>query len=151
MVEDTGEETRIARCGLVGRLALHDGLYDVTSLTSSSKTNLLANRAVLLDVVVAELEAVVPVQDLALEGQVTVPFVELPLNRIQLGAKPHLHIVDVVARLDTHGDRAAVQGLHEDLEPMLSAKHGDRHAADVQAPPHVGDVLLVVKEPHLIV
>ena len=95
-------------------------------------------------------ELVAGEQDLALVGQVTVHAVDPPLTLIQQVAKPHLHLVGVVARPDMHGDRLARAELHEDLEPMLSTKHGDRHAADVQD--ILGDdVILVVKEPHLIV
>ena len=149
MVEDTGEEIRIARCGLVGRLALHDGLYDLTSLASSSKIGGDPDRGLLLDVEVADLAIDVAddVQREAVAGQF---LIVLGDTRLLPGLV--LQLVQVVVSPDIQGDRLVGESLHEDLELVHSTNHGFLHAADVQgALLHVGDVLAVVKEQHLIV
>ena len=98
-----------------------------------------------LDVVVAELflDVVDAGQRLALEGQ------DLQMHGgVLLEPDLLLHLIDVGVSPDVQGDRLARDGLHEDLELVLSTNYGLAHFADVQGALHD---LAVVKEPHLIV
>ena len=130
-----------------------DGLGDdvlrgwgTTPLASTSKTTCEVNRGPLLDVEVAELflDDENAGQRLALEGQDL-----LLCGDTRLFPDLVLRLIDVVVSPDIQGDRLARDGLHEDLELVLSTKYGLFHVVDVQDGLLHG--LAVVKELHLIV
>ena len=119
MGDDAGDEIRIARQGLVGCLALHDGLYDEPPLATSSKTELEVNRAVLLDVVVGDAEVVIISFLSPMQSEVPPLRRSWFLRLVQLVLDHLLQLKEGGARHDHERDgREVVEGLHPYLEGL---------------------------------